>query len=271
MTSQLEPKYLLKRKFSLSISDAENLGEFGFRRQHLADAFCELSRHLIADGATLYYGGDLRSDGYTELLFELIATYRPDANPNRPVFSNILPWPVHMFMSTDELESRRRELPSGADISCLSLDGHVVRKTTSGLYSPLSPQKSDWVTGLSSMRRYTTELTDARIVLGGKIAGYMGSMPGIAEESLFTIKARKPIYLLGGFGGCAAEICGFLGLRADSGIRRRPVWTKNFERDAQLNNGLDEKENRLLATTPHLDEAVALILRGTKRRLGRQY
>lgn len=46
---------------------------------------------------------------------------------------------------------------------------------------------------------------DARIVLGGKIVGYRGFMPGIFEEVLLSLEARSPLYLLGGFGG-ATEV-----------------------------------------------------------------
>jgi hypothetical protein len=45
----------------------------------------------------------------------------------------------------------------------------------------------------------------ARIILGGKTEGYAGFMPGIFEEALVTLQAKRPVYLLGGFGG-ATEI-----------------------------------------------------------------
>ena len=43
--------------------------------------------------------------------------------------------------------------------------------------------------------------TRARIVLGGRVAGYKGRMPGIAEEALLSLQAQQPVFLLGGFGG----------------------------------------------------------------------
>jgi SLOG cluster2 len=45
----------------------------------------------------------------------------------------------------------------------------------------------------------------ARILLGGKVDGYSGFLPGIFEEALTTWQSRRPVFILGGFGG-AAEI-----------------------------------------------------------------
>lgn len=45
----------------------------------------------------------------------------------------------------------------------------------------------------------------ARIVLGGKLTGYQGFVPGIFEETLLSLESGSPIYLLGGFGG-ATEV-----------------------------------------------------------------
>ena len=45
----------------------------------------------------------------------------------------------------------------------------------------------------------------ARILLGGKVDGYAGFLPGIFEEALTTWQSKRPVYILGGFGG-AAEV-----------------------------------------------------------------
>lgn len=51
-----------------------------------------------------------------------------------------------------------------------------------------------------------TQAVDERVVLGGRVAGYQGRMPGIAEESLCSLRAEQPLYGLGGFGGCVGDI-----------------------------------------------------------------
>ncbi len=40
----------------------------------------------------------------------------------------------------------------------------------------------------------------ARIILGGKLEGYFGFMPGLAEETIYAIEKKTPVYILGGFG-----------------------------------------------------------------------
>ncbi|MNG01693.1 hypothetical protein D3C84_846860 [compost metagenome] len=107
--------------------------------------------------------------------------------------------------------------------------------------------------------------SDARIVVGGRVEGYKGTMPGVAEEALLSLRAGKPIFLVGGFGGCARDIAETLGL-----IQPRPTsnpgWTNRSEfaafTTADLNNGLTDEENATLAYTPHVDQAITLILRG---------
>jgi len=53
------------------------------------------------------------------------------------------------------------------------------------------------------MRRTMTAASDARIVLGGRVDNFKGCMPGIAEEVFIALEKRQPVYVLGGFGGCA--------------------------------------------------------------------
>jgi hypothetical protein len=59
---------------------------------------------------------------------------------------------------------------------------------------------------LSDMRKELVKQTDARVVLGGKPHSFMGIMPGVIEEALLTIRDRKPLYVMGGFGGGAGLI-----------------------------------------------------------------
>ncbi|MNG16580.1 hypothetical protein D3C84_1005080 [compost metagenome] len=107
--------------------------------------------------------------------------------------------------------------------------------------------------------------SDARIVVGGRVEGYKGAMPGIAEEALLSLRAGMPTFLVGGFGGCTRDIAETLGL-----IQPRPTsspgWVHRSEfaafTTADLNNGLTDEENATLACTPHVDQAITLILRG---------
>lgn len=54
---------------------------------------------------------------------------------------------------------------------------------------------------LTAMRQIISGVTQARIVLGGRVESYEGIMLGIAEEALMSLEAGKPLFFLGGFGG----------------------------------------------------------------------
>jgi hypothetical protein len=63
---------------------------------------------------------------------------------------------------------------------------------------------------LSEMRRLSTAETDARVLVGGKLKGWSGWLPGVAEELLFSIKDGQPALLLSGFGGVAGKLGEYL-------------------------------------------------------------
>ena len=58
----------------------------------------------------------------------------------------------------------------------------------------------------SAMRLFMAADEDIRVVLGGKTHNYLGHFPGIAEETLYSLVAGKPVIELGAFGGCAGDV-----------------------------------------------------------------
>jgi hypothetical protein len=101
----------------------------GLAREHLDDAMAEIARHVLAMGAHLVYGGDLRAGGFTELLFELVAKHTPTANIGEGVrASNFLPWPVHLGLRAKDLEKWAADLSGTAELVCLTADGKRMRK-----------------------------------------------------------------------------------------------------------------------------------------------
>jgi hypothetical protein len=131
--------------------------------------------------------------------------------------------------------------------------------------------EADWAHGLTAMRRFVTRECDARVVMGGRRAGFRGRMPGVLEEALIALEARRPLYVLGGFGGCAGDVAEWLGLRGPSQAvtsgDAAPEVPEAFVRfsASDLHNGLTVDENRALASTAHIDQAVTLVLRGLAR------
>jgi hypothetical protein len=261
---------LSQKAIAISISDSPDMAVLGLAEEHLRDAMAEIARHLLALGARLVYGGDLRIHGFTEILFELVARHRRDADvgDNRAAVLSYLAFPVHSTESAEEIKTLAKNLTGLADLQCLDMNGNVLPLTALQAEPAKEVTDEEWAIGLTSMRRVTTSASNVRIVLGGRVLEFKGTMPGIAEEALYAIDANQPLFILGGFGGCARDIAEMIGL-----VKPREYFEfgwAGMEKFADINpvtlrNGLDELENATLARTVHIDEAIALILRGLMR------
>lgn len=261
---------LSQKAIGISIAESQDMEALGLSEEHLRDAMAEVARHLLAMGARLVYGGDLRERGFTELLFELVARHRRDADvgDGRLPVANYLAWPVHRSMQPETIQAVSTTLRGLAELHFLDDQGRDL--STDQLEVKRSTiTDEDWSTGLSAMRHVLTSACHARILLGGRVTEFKGRMPGIAEEALCSIAAKQPLYVLGGFGGCARGIAEELGLVTPH-QNQTAVWAERAQfsslTQAVLNNGLDKSENETLARTVHVDQAVALILRGLLRR-----
>ena len=260
---------LSQKAIAIAISDSSDMAALGLAPEHLRDAMAEVARHLLAMGARLVYGGDLRANGFTELLFELVARYRRDANLGdvRPAVVNYLAWPIVASKPAAELQRLAKELTGLAELHCLDRQGSEVE--LDGLNDAVRPQitDADWADALTAMRDVLTHASDARVVLGGRVEGYKGRMPGIAEEASTALQAGQPLFLLGGFGGCARDIAALLGLAVQNPAPATWVGQDAFQPfdGSALRNGLTAEENAVLARTVHVDQAVALVLRGLLR------
>ena len=141
--------------------------------------------------------------------------------------------------------------------------------------------KTDAPHAYSSMRRYLAAITDARVLIGGKLAGFAGAMPGIVEEAIVAVQARHPLYVSAGFGGAAALVAQRLHLddlnwapedfparpddeRIDRGLQLLDVAAASSGWDA-MSCGLDEQGVRQLAATHRASEIASLVVRGLAR------
>src|SRR5687767_4329225 len=80
---------------SISASPEPDVRERGLTQAHLMHAFVELNRHLLAAGASVAYGGDLREKGYQQILANLLHTYSLNNRPASDRVRAYLAWPIH--------------------------------------------------------------------------------------------------------------------------------------------------------------------------------
>lgn len=288
-------KALAGWRIGLSISDSADLPMRGFGPAHLRDAAAEFARFLLATGATLAYGGDLRKDGFTEVLFELLTAYRAISGEAVDAIQSYLAWPIHLDLDVAQRARLKNTacfhpIPPPAN---LGVDPASI--TSKEQLPPTTPEnRAAWARSLTAMREQMNAEIHARLLLGGQARG-LGRYPGIAEEALLALRAGKPVYLIGAFGGGAdAVIEALRGNKptaltldyqaADPPLRAaielynsqvpagaEPIdykaLTAEFEKFgvAGLNNGLDAEENERLFTTANLPEMIALVLRGLGR------
>ena len=254
---------------AISTSDSPDMAALGLSKGHLHEATAELALQLLASGANLAYGGDLRAHGFTRLLFQLVLRYTSTSDLQDAVrVTNHLAWPVHIRMPVDQIDRLAAELRGAADLVLLGCDGTQVAMDARRKLPRREPTEEQWRSGLTAMREIQRSCTDARVLLGGQVEKFKGNMPGVAEEALVSLRAGQPVFLIGGFGGCARDIAETLGLVEPwdgsrdgwGGRRRLEEWTGR-----DLNNGLSAEENHALASTPFIGQAVMLVLRGVNR------
>lgn len=239
------------------------MAQNGMGAEHLNDALGEITRQLLALGARLMYGGDLRAGGITRLLFELAARYFPPSvrkGDYSPSIIDVIPYPSHAELSFDDLRAWEAEFAPIGELRYMDGRGDQAWDLQQRPRDLAQLPEDEWAAALTAMRNYVTQESDARIVVGGKTTSYLGRMPGIAEEVLVSIVARQPVFVAGGFGGAAQSI-------ARSIAAEEPVWFPGINDALAIGTPsfLEPAEMWRLATSPHIDEITVLITRGLQR------
>jgi hypothetical protein len=281
-------------RLGISISSSPDLAEYGLGEVHLQDAFVEMTRYLLAAGGSPAYGGDLRKGGYTELLIDLIRTYRDEVPEATGTVHNYLAWPLSLQLAP-VFRAAHKQLVTFHEI----LPPPDVGIDQSVFLPPDSPKnRAIWSRCLTEMRERMSNETDARVLLGGPVRGFLGRYPGLLEEALVAIRQSKPVFLIGGFGGCTRALVAALSggkpevfghafqmrdpvyaalvKEFNSGVDRGELRSDRIDWAGSvgllrvcgvdgLRNGLTPEENELLFRSIHTQEIVALVLRGLFR------
>lgn len=283
-TPELLPARALRGlRVGVSVSDSADLARLGLTPTHFKLAVRDLARTVLVSGGTLAYGGHLLPGGYTEFLIGELSQYAraglfkgDGAMPAVPLLV-CLSHQEHRKCSLDELDRVDDELDLYGKLQCIDLNGQALADRTSGRAAEGDPYPTDKAVlaqGLTALRRYMTANTSARVLLGGKRAGYTGAMPGVMEEALMALRAGQPLYLAGGLGGITLDMAAAIDPRCEAlcpdGWKARldAASTAGLEelavlvgesRFSPLNNGLGADENLHLATTHRPAEIAALV------------
>lgn len=296
----LRGKALQGRAIGISISESDpgELQALGLSNEHLQIAMLEIARQCLAQGAQLVYGGDLRPGGFTEELLELVRYHNDALKKDYQPVSNYLAWPLKATLdiawaaqNKDAINIKVQKAPAD-----LIRAGLIQDVNNPGNINNISGYI--WARCLSAMRDDIIQNTQARIMMGGKTLGFKGKYPGLVEEALLTLQAKKPLYLLGGFGGASLAICQALqGQQPEALTQAYQCSNNNYELLLQefnqriaeqqldiapidyevlrktfavfgisgLNNGLSNEENLVLFSTINTEEAIGLIMIGLAR------
>jgi len=296
---------------TVSISESDDVRRYGLSMAHFATLTDEIHLYLLLAGLKVAYGGALKGDfsaasNFTLRLFELVRGYSGlaegvNAPPLNKAILNVAPWPLWLDYGESEWTmfsgdvanyeaGPRPDLPWSEDkLFPLTRKGRKLGSDT-------TKRRYAWARGLAAMRERITALSQARLVIGGRLTRFAGMVPGVVEEAWLSLAQKKPLYVVGAFGGAARAVADrLLGTE-------RPEFTDPWARQTipeydavlalykrhggdfhsveqmgaalvgagtdlkqALNNGLDEAENRELMVCTNPQRIARLVLTGLGR------
>ncbi len=262
-------RWLAGHTVAVSISESEDLGRLGLEPDHVREVLERITQQVLALGATLAYGGDLRQGGFTWDLVNYANRYNVKGETS---IVHYFAWPFYEECTSEEIQDFRKLLqgfgrqvllgPRGEELNPKDLSKRRWRRT-----AKLHAQ------ALSAMRKRMNDDCQVRVVLGGRRTGYLGVMPGVAEEAFLAWDAFKPLLVLGGFGGVASDIAGSLGLyegdwaqpeRSDKAYRQMLAHFNEGSARFRKSIPIPPSDLETLARTHDVQECVALTLRAFK-------
>lgn len=292
MEKQAAANKLNEAQIAISVSDSEDLPLLGIGRDMLCDLTVELSRHILKAGGKMIYGGDLRKDGYTKLFRDLSDQYGKYEKEKKNVFyfTNYLAWPLYNQMSmVDKADylSCRVQLEECHPSAAVPFD---LKKE---FVPPVDVSlRYMWATSLTVMRQLAEEQAKARVLVGGKVKGFLGRMAGIVEEFITAKQANHPVYLIGGFGGATKLLSDIIEKKKDvkadvlldiacEDAKYKELYEYYKSKGSQIdysildiisvgdlkNNGLSDEENLRLLHSVNIMEIVSLVLKGLSKTL----
>ena len=236
---------------------------------HIDDLMVRLTRQLLSRNYYIAYGGTLaeldQPKNLTMSLLDAAEGWRstsdfdlePDRQPdpvnliNAPPVRNYAAWPNDQKITS----SHRAQFLGLCEF--ISVEPQAVMDP--------DRKKAD---ALTEMRTKMASDCGVRILFGGKIHGWSGWLPGLAEELLTSHEAGKPVLLLSGFGGCAALLAEYL--KGAGGLPLALSFSdelKHREPGEWLKPGTSrqDRQTKYQSMTTHLERIYAEYHDGTSR------
>jgi hypothetical protein len=265
----------LSKQVGISISEVNGGFDNGFENIHLYTAEEEIAKYLLYTKNTIIYGGDIQYKepfNFIKILAHIAETYGI-----KNAIINHVCYPLNRAIDT-KIKSDYKGIVdfktfNELDVECA--EGAMP-------YNDLSCG-IDFAKNLSLMRMMMAGACDARVMLGGKHFGYLGRYPGLLEEAYYTLKAGKPLFLIGGFGGVSKLMIDLINGKeveeltyvwqyahtengsfrnlVDNGVAVDYGEVMGTIKTARL-NGLSNEENEKLFYSTSIEEIVFYLLRG---------
>jgi hypothetical protein len=128
-----------------------------------------------------------------------------DAQPLAGAILNVAPWLLWLDYGESEWklcsgDIAHYEQAPRPDVPWSDDDVFPPREGGRVLGSDTLERRYAWAPGLTAMRERITALSQARLVIGGRLTGLAGLWPGVVEEAWLSLKRKQPLYAAGGFG-----------------------------------------------------------------------
>ncbi|HEY3743767.1 MAG TPA: hypothetical protein VGL53_28175 [Bryobacteraceae bacterium] len=166
-----------------SISESEDLADYGLDPSHINTVTLELCRRFIALGAKVVLGHQWRPNGVMESVARFAQNYHGGSESGiGPIIHNYMAWPDRAALT----DAERKQLEPIVQIHEGSDEGRGRAEA------------------LSSMRSLVAYNCNARICIAGKKKQDSGLVHGVIEEAALTLARGNPVYMSSMMGGATA-------------------------------------------------------------------
>lgn len=253
----------------ISVSPCEDATRIGYDARQINRIVIRMAQYFLDRDMRVIFGHDWREDGVMRAVanFAGVVAARAETGNGGSQGEQLLgsadgmePRMLNVVLAGRESLSRlalEAQQDSGGTLKVIPFQGELeympeqmasLRERYVGVHRQIGRPEE-----LTALRNYITQLLDpgCRICLGGKKSGHQGDEPGVIEEARLALEYRKPLYLMGGFGGAAREY----GKSEDHGDKE--YWSSA--------NGLTDEHKRELFETTDVERAIRLISGGIGR------